>query len=1266
MIRVRDISEYQYDVFLSFTGADREIKNQIREYLKNTLGLECYDSDSYCKGQFRPNFCEALDKSRVYLMILSDNLRNDPTIRDGGLFTEVRRESNLAAELEARGDLNIIILCISSFFKFSNGYRNYNDAIGWHFYTLTRGFSRIDGDISSGLLDEAALTRIGLQATEFINARNSGTPILSQKPQLEIATEKIIDNSVFTGREGELEKIDFAFSGGARAVILSGMGGIGKTILAREFVNQCSQKFTLKCPQIVRLKDVDIDENDHLRTLVSAVNYNKLLYDELKGLCEEDRFARKLKALESLPEYILLVIDNYNSITDESLRLIMSRIPARLLITTRVNREELCENNQEVVKLYVDGLDADSAYEMFCRVARSEVDRAGFDEAYRLVRGHTITLSIMAKTMWKHRMSIDKLLVRLTDIDAMSEKIDFSHNDSSRTDTVIGHLSSLYEMGDFDENSRRVLTNMALIADGRIATDTLLSILSLDNRNEINSLIENGWLEEYTLDGVDMLSLHPVLSQVINKRLCPTSETAGAMIEHLLVSLARGGGVSFVDAQSAEDKIFFALMRLAQNEGRLNRRLWHLYVEYSHLMGNIENIEDRYKRLSKYLDAPSDIKLMQSYSDMVVLEQHPTRISVLAKYIENLEENAEDYKWVLRALSLTLQYIIGKEELRPFISSAIYRAISASVRAEDDFAFADFVVIYVTSECRDSRIDSIINKHIRARKKENNRNGYIMYAEYMLCYRVMLGKGSIYKKTRDAMHDLINDDYSEFTKIALRHPINSIRVNLIMSKIQRNEDLDQMTGVLSAMFTSINDLVDKGTIGAHKLFSAIKQLHFMHIKHGTTLQSLDRCTESFLTMISALPENIIRNELRELAVTPVLNMESLSDSDFANLRTALLINRGLRDYSAVKQAQMLLFAERKIHSDEHHAVIAAKLQLATVYSAFGENNNALHVLHELYESLLARDSERDMLSAVAMKLLELREALAPLEFEKITEIYNVSLEAEGRSFFDELINTSDYISAISRLGIEENVIRDITDSLMKNVLNRRGLKIKFGNFHPLLRFFGNIALVLYNNKRFDAADTARDYLSAFMKRVPARFRNEVEIFLKFVDTRRVRMKGELENTFRLARETILLGCKYNRDPNYIVTAAMCDVFHLARRGFESLNSVDAFWRLLFPNVTENIVDAVNSFDRVIMDYINIELAADIERNDKLMRFMKYKYFFSEIDKKLSYYYSNSFDISTTQKKAIKTYEEYALLALSKIFKDFAAVGIRNIKLVNKT
>ena len=165
------MKEYTYDVYMSFTGADRDLKNDIARRLEDSGFKKVYDSDAYCKGQFRQDYMEALSKSKVFLMILSDNLRNDPAVTHTGTLSEVRKEIALACELEARNELNILILCTSEFFRFYNGYDNAGDTLGWLFYTHTRGFSYVVGATNeNGVLTDLAFSSIESRARSLLKA----------------------------------------------------------------------------------------------------------------------------------------------------------------------------------------------------------------------------------------------------------------------------------------------------------------------------------------------------------------------------------------------------------------------------------------------------------------------------------------------------------------------------------------------------------------------------------------------------------------------------------------------------------------------------------------------------------------------------------------------------------------------------------------------------------------------------------------------------------------------------------------------------------------------------------------------------------------------------------------------------------------------------------------------------------------------------------------------------------------------------------------
>ncbi len=109
-----DANDYKFNLFLSWTGADRALKNQIRDFFVEKSGNSdyCYDSDTYCKGRFREDYIEALYQSKVYLLILTDSLLNNTDY-----VSEAQNELSNARTLDAQMRLNIVFLDLSSKFR---------------------------------------------------------------------------------------------------------------------------------------------------------------------------------------------------------------------------------------------------------------------------------------------------------------------------------------------------------------------------------------------------------------------------------------------------------------------------------------------------------------------------------------------------------------------------------------------------------------------------------------------------------------------------------------------------------------------------------------------------------------------------------------------------------------------------------------------------------------------------------------------------------------------------------------------------------------------------------------------------------------------------------------------------------------------------------------------------------------------------------------------------------------------------------------------
>ena len=969
------MKEYLYDVFLSFTGMDRELKTRIRKYLEaEPYNLKCYDSDKVNTGDFRNHYCEGIDQSRVYLMILTDSLYNDPSKSGRGYLSEVRKEVNLALECEAANELNIVILCLSEFFSFGSTFHDYNDTMGWFFYTHTRSYSQVRGIVDGdGALSEQTLSEIEARCRYFIDKRNAGAPVPSVSPKLEIAESKLPERKLFIGRVGEIDTAIRAFESGKQAVVLRGAGGMGKTHLATEIARRCNESGYLSCPQIVYIGECS--EQDALHTVASSVSYTRSVYESLSFLSERDKFERKLSALTSLPEYVLLVIDNYNSIKQSDVSDLLQKLKCRLLITTRAKLED--DTDISVIK--VDKLDTDNAYDMFCSTLGDDrVDRLEFDSLYKFVGGHTMTLCIIGKMMVLHKCSISDMIRGMSDLGAMEERIDFSHNDHRGSDTIIGHLTCLFGMNDFSEGSKRILRSMSILETGMIETSVLMTVLKLRNRNEITELIASGWLDVITQTvgekETEFLCIHPLISLLMVDLLVPTEDNVSEMAAHISDAANRMlEKMTYADAAILDEGLYYACRILARTGNKLPQRLWDTLVNVDYLLGDEDNTERKTKELCAVISNSTDSVKITMYRDMVILENHPTRTEVVEKYLGALEDNANDYKWLLRCLSVTMPHIIGISKYHSFLSRAIERAIDAAIVYNDDFAIFD-LSCYLSLLEKEQRIRTTdkLKKYVKKRKKDGVKNASLLFIETQLLTTIKQGYDAFLRYTVEATSDLLLDNYGSLFRDFLRHPFIAVKLSSLGSRLTNldESDDDPLAASIKLIYYHLETAIESGTINAHTLIEALVQLQIQRYEHQISLAPMENAVYSLLSILQELPEHAVSYEVSQLTRPGTADITSVRG--LSNLRVAARVNLAYKNPMAIRQSKRLIDILRTQRPDGHQDIISAIIDHADICNQFGMPEKALSHYAEALRILSNKSSDSYQRSAVAQKMLSTR------------------------------------------------------------------------------------------------------------------------------------------------------------------------------------------------------------------------------------------------------------------------------------------------------
>lgn len=1139
------MKNYTYDVFLSFTGADREMKNEIRVFLEEK-GLKCYDSDLYCMGHFREDFCEALDQSKVYLMILTDNLKNDPMISNKGCLTEVRRECSLACQLEAANELNIAILCMSEFFRFDRPFHNYNDTIGWHFYSHTRGFSQIYGQKNEdGTLAERTLNEIHTRCSTFVERRDANCPVLSQMPKIDIATEKLINDEVFKGRERETEQTLQAFAEGKQLVVLRGSGGIGKTSLATEIAKRCEELEYLKCPQIVHIPDM-VTRGDGVANVVSAVNYTDTVYDSLVALSEQERFERKLAALRSLPETHLLVIDNFNSVTSGDIRALLSKLKCRLLITTRATVEE----QSGVAVIPIDSLSRETAKEVFEEISKSKVSPQAFENLYETIGGHTITLCIMAKMMAVHEMQIDELLGELEKESETEARVDFVHNAHGSMDTVMGHLRTLFNISDLRDGAMQILRSMSLLSDGAIPTQELTEALGLKNRNDVLELVKNGWLDRQSRENeegaLEYLYLHPILSLLMADLLTPTEENTAEMIAHIIqkVDLAKRD-LSYADATELENKLFYACYVLAGGSHKLCGELWSRFTEINHLLSDSEHTGKKVHQLAKRIDDPGERSLVLTYGDMITIEQFPTRVDLLDKYIQSLGSHTNDYKWVIRSLSVMAHHVLHVEKYRPFLKDSIEKAAAVAMEKDDHFALLDLMVSGVSLSGKDTTLWTELKNYIAREKRSGNAKDSLLYLEYYVTYFSLFSSKEL-KEIVSTLYSMIDGVFndggqSKMLGLLCKHPLIWMRMNRLANRLEHIETADPVLRALQLGYNEGIRLAEDGQLDMMTVIQAAIELHMYRMERQQTLASAAESIMGVIALLDMFPEGAVKRSAGNLA--EMVDMNNITVKGLANLQVAVLINQHCGNREAIAQSRRLIDAVRRLRPKDHSDVIHALKSYGDICCFFGENEEGVRAYVEAYKMLAVTVPDSSVISEISRKLLRLSVFAKQYDVETVTQIGDAALKEldMGKNEYYSVLHN--YIfRLLEKAERGEMVYEDARISGLLALYTEAAAKVKGMNMMMQRAYMFSVhdtASVLANFHQFEQASALCALIKTFMRSRYKESRNCAAVYSVETAGYICYKKGEADEAKKYFEKTVRCCIK-----RHAYLSAACIVFWL--------------------------------------------------------------------------------------------------------------------------
>lgn len=323
---------------------------------------------------------------------------------------------------------------------------------------------------------------------------------------------------IFRGREDLIARMEHFFAEGKRVLFLEGIGGIGKSELAKRYALKHRNDYDtiIFAPYRSNLEDLICDpENICIRHLMQQ-----------KDETREQFFHRKLKILQDITdERTLLIIDNFDVDGDPRLEELLSG-SYHVIFTTR-------NTHSGYHSIKVEAIPSEKIlFEIFEKNYGSAIegeDRKYIRKIFCHVVSHTYAIELIAKQMQASFLTAKQMWEALEQNQLQNVARETVEGGKERK-AAFDHICSIFNISRLDETEKRILRYLSLMGNAGVSAVHFREWANLDSFELINSLIRKSWIRR---EANRKISLHPLVIKVVWKTNPPTIENCQAFLKKL-------------------------------------------------------------------------------------------------------------------------------------------------------------------------------------------------------------------------------------------------------------------------------------------------------------------------------------------------------------------------------------------------------------------------------------------------------------------------------------------------------------------------------------------------------------------------------------------------------------------------------------------------------------------------------------------------------------------------------------------------------------
>lgn len=475
-------------VFISYhTETGKEAVRTISAALEGA-GISCWYAPRDVGANYAQSIVEAIRECRVFLLVLNEG---------SNVSAHVLNEINCAFDrFRAHEDITLLPFRIDQC------------ALSDDIYYYLGRIHIMDGILPPELLRIQELVDrvsriLGQEPSRKISLPVSGDE--GRSASYRIVGSMVYPDRHFVGREGELDAIRSHLSGTENKLFLVGMGGMGKSEIARMYLKRHSGDYDV-------VLWLSFEESlRHTFLSDAAVPIQGLSRADYPEDSDEEYWQRKLRILKEISdERVLLVVDNFDVPDDPDLEAFTGGAYA-VIFTTRCHQETGRLPEVEVRSM-TERSELKAIFRAEYTRGLDETGESEVDEILDLLDGHPLSIRLVASAMQSRRISPEKMSALLKNgASVMAEQ------NAKAADLIFGRLRQVFKLSTLSEEEQYLLKNLSLVSLRGIPVETLFDWCDADDFDLIDDLIRRSWVIHDPV--TDEVHLHPLVSDLMAEEL---------------------------------------------------------------------------------------------------------------------------------------------------------------------------------------------------------------------------------------------------------------------------------------------------------------------------------------------------------------------------------------------------------------------------------------------------------------------------------------------------------------------------------------------------------------------------------------------------------------------------------------------------------------------------------------------------------------------------------------------------------------------------